>query len=356
MVLDRQTAFAGTRPVAGPHRIDLDRLVKFMNREIDGFRGPLTAEQFKGGQSNPTYKLRSPSGDYVLRRKPPGRLLPSAHAVDREYRVMTALCGARFPVPRPRAFCADETVIGSPFYIMDFVDGRLYWEPFAPGIGGKERAQIFDSLNATVAELHQLDPASLGLADFGRSQDYVRRQIRRWSEQYRASTARPLAEMERLMDWLPEACPLDAGAAIVHGDFRLDNCIIDHQLPRVIAVLDWELSTLGDPVADFTYHLMQWFMPKTKGGLGSLRGREHDPGIPAFDDYVARYCERTGRDAIPRLDFYLAYNFFRMAAILQGIIGRVRDGTAVNPNAAAMEAQVKPLARTAWSFAEKARE
>jgi aminoglycoside phosphotransferase (APT) family kinase protein len=351
---DRQSAFTGTRPVAPPYRIDLDRLADFMSGHVEGFRGPITAEQFKGGQSNPTYRLTSPSGDYVLRRKPPGKLLPSAHAVDREYRVMRALHGAGFPVPRPYCYCADETVIGSPFYVMDFIEGRVFWEPFAPGIAGDERAQLFDSLNRTIADLHRLDPAALGLSDFGRPEAYVARQIKRWSEQYRASITRPIEEMDRLMEWLPEACPRDSGAAIVHGDFRLDNCIIDPQEPRIIAVLDWELSTLGDPLADFTYHLMQWFVPPTQDGIGSLKGHEDDPGIPSLNGYVEAYSRRTGRNGISNLDFYFAYNFFRLAAILQGIAGRVRDGTAVNPNAARMEAQVRPLAETGWRFARKA--
>jgi aminoglycoside phosphotransferase (APT) family kinase protein len=352
-VFDRQSAFAGTRPVLESHLIDLGGVEDLMTAVVEDFHGPLSIEQFKGGQSNPTYKLTSPSGRYVLRRKPRGKLLPSAHAVDREYRIIKALHGAGFPVPRPHCYCADETVIGSPFYIMDFVEGRIFWEPCAPLISGKEREQLFDSLNETIAHLHCLDAATLGLADFGRPQDYVARQIKRWSAQYRASSNRALADMERLMEWLPQACPRVAGEAIVHGDFRLDNCIIEPARPRVSAVLDWELSTLGDPLADFSYHLMQWFVPKTPDGIGTLKGHEHDPGIPALEDYVAAYCRRTGREAIEHLDFYLAYNFFRLAAILQGIAGRVRDGTAVNANAAAMEAQVGPLAETAWSFARR---
>jgi aminoglycoside phosphotransferase (APT) family kinase protein len=352
--LDRQSAFTGTRPVSEPYRIDLGRLEDFLCAHVEGFRGPVSAEQFNGGQSNPTYRLTSPSGSYVVRRKPPGKLLPSAHAVDREYRVISALHSAQFPVPRAHCYCADESVIGSPFYVMDFVPGRVFWEPFAPGLSGDERAELFDSLNQTIAELHGLDPAALGLADFGKPEAYVARQIKRWSEQYRASITRPVDEMDRLIEWLPRACPPDSGAAIVHGDFRLDNCIIHPNEPRVIAVLDWELSTLGDPLADFTYHLMPWFMPKTRGGIGSLRGHEHDPGIPPLADYVEAYSRRTGRDSISNLDFYFAYNFFRLAAILQGIAGRVRDGTAVNPNATLMEAQVRPLAETGWHFARKA--
>jgi aminoglycoside phosphotransferase (APT) family kinase protein len=352
--LDRQSAYSGTRPVSEHHRIDLARLEDFMRRHVGEFRGPLSAEQFKGGQSNPTYKLTSPTGRYVLRRKPPGRLLPSAHAVDREYRVVAALHRVGFPVPLPHVYCGDDQVIGSAFYVMDFVDGRVFWEPYAPGIGAEERRLLFDNLNQTIANLHRLDPIDLGLADFGRPQGYIARQIKRWSEQYRASATRAIPAMDWLMDWLPGACPPDAGAAVVHGDFRLDNCIIDPREPRVIAVLDWELSTLGDPLADFTYHLMQWFMPRTEGGVGSLKGHEHDPGIPELGEYVAAYCRRTGRDGIPDPDFHLAYNFFRLAAILQGIAGRVRDGTAVNVNAAAMETQVEPLARTALGFAQKA--
>jgi aminoglycoside phosphotransferase (APT) family kinase protein len=352
--LDRQSAFTGTRPIAPAYRIDLRRLEEFMKTAVAEFRGPLAAEQFRGGQSNPTYKLVSPSGQYVLRRKPPGKLLPSAHAVDREYRVIAALDCVGFPVPHPYCYCADEAVIGSPFYIMDFVTGRVFWEPWAPGIDGQERNRLFDDLNAAITRLHRFDPAALGLSDFGKPQAYVARQIRRWSEQYRASASRSIREMERLIEWLPQACPVEASAAIVHGDFRLDNCIIAPDSPRVIAVLDWELSTLGDPLADFTYHLMPWFMPKTAAGIGTLKGHEHDAGVPAFDHYVAAYCDRTGRDGIPHLDFYFAYNFFRLAAILQGIVGRVRDGTAVNANAAAMAAQVLPLARTALTFARKA--
>jgi aminoglycoside phosphotransferase (APT) family kinase protein len=353
-VADRQSAFTGTRPVAEPYRIDPQRLERFLAARVADFRGPLTIEQFKGGQSNPTYKITSPAGCYVLRRKPPGKLLPSAHAVDREYRVIAALHGAGFPVPRPHLYCDDESVAGTAFYLMDFVEGRVFWEPFAPAAGGPERAGLFDSQNTTLAHLHRLDPAALGLSDFGKPQGYVTRQIKRWSEQYLASAPRPLTEMERLMDWLPGATPSDSGVAIVHGDYRIDNCIFAVDAPRVIAVLDWELATLGDPIADFTYHLMQWFMPKSEQGIGSLIGHERDPGIPPIEDYVARYCERTGRSGIANLDFYLAYNFFRLAAILQGIVGRIRDGTAVNANAAAMAGQIVPLAETAWAFAREA--
>jgi aminoglycoside phosphotransferase (APT) family kinase protein len=354
--LDRQQAFAGTRPVSDAHRIDAVRLAAYLGNHIDGLAGPLQVEQFKGGQSNPTYKIDTPSRTVVLRRKPPGKLLASAHAVDREFRVISALSATGFPVPKPLHLCLDEAVIGTAFYVMAHVPGRVFWNPWAPGLSGSERAALFDSLNATIAKLHAYDPAALGLGDFGRPEGYVARQIKRWSQQYRASETRPIEAMERLMAWLPGACPADGGQTVIHGDFRLDNCIVDLHEPRIVAVLDWELSTLGDPVADFTYHLMQWHMPasQTGAGVGTLRGHENEPGLPALKDYVDAYCRRAQRAGIEKLDVYLAYNFFRIAAILQGIAGRVRDGTAANAHAAAMAEQVEPLAETGWAFARKA--
>ena len=352
MRIDRQQAFSGTTA----SDINAAALESYLAHHIDGFAGPLTLARFKGGQSNPTYKLSTPTRAYVLRRKPFGKLLPSAHAIEREYRVTEALALAGFSVARPLHLCADDSVIGAAFYVMEHAEGRVFWEPHAPELSGADRAALFDSLNDTIAGLHRLDPAALGLADFGRPQGYVARQIRRWSEQYRASETETIPEMDRLIAWLPGVCPADSGAAIVHGDFRLDNCIIHPNEPRVIAVLDWELSTLGDPLADFTYHLMQWFMPvsETGAGVGSLMGHECDLGVPAIDDYITDYCRRTGRDGIAELDVYMAYNFFRLAAILQGILGRVRDGTAANGQAAAMARQVRPLAESAWVFARKA--
>jgi aminoglycoside phosphotransferase (APT) family kinase protein len=352
MRIDRQQAFSGTTAAD----IDAAALEVYLARHVEGFAGPLTLARFKGGQSNPTYKLSTPAKSYVLRRKPFGKLLPSAHAIEREYRVTAALAGAGFPVAQPLDLCTDERVIGAPFYVMDHADGRVFWEPHAPGLSGDERSRLFDSLNATLAALHRLDPASLGLQDFGKPQGYVARQIRRWSEQYRTSETETIPEMDRLIAWLPGVCPEDSGASIVHGDFRLDNCIVHTMEPRVIAVLDWELSTLGDPLADFTYHLMQWFMPvsETGAGVGSLLGHEKAAGLPALEAYVADYCRRTGRSGIPNLPVYMAYNFFRLAAILQGILGRVRDGTAANADAGNMARQVRPLAETAWSFAKDA--
>jgi aminoglycoside phosphotransferase (APT) family kinase protein len=350
--LNRQEEFSGTRPAS-----DIpDRLAPYLSAHIPGFREPVTVEQFKGGQSNPTYLITSASGRYVLRRKPSGKLLPSAHAIEREYRVTSALAGEGFPVARPLHYCADAGVIGTEFFVMEEVAGRVFWEPWAPGLTGEERSQLFASLNRTIARLHNLDPEKAGLADFGKGQGYVARQIKRWAEQYRASATEEIAEMERLMDWLPEACPAQTKTAVVHGDFRLDNCIIAAHVPEVAAVLDWELATLGDALADYTYHLMMWFMPRSErgAGVGSLLDHKHDPGIPPIEAYIEDYCMLTGRDGIPDLNVYLAYNFFRIAAILQGIVGRVREGTAANRNALFMASEVRPLAETAWHFARKA--
>ncbi len=355
--IDRQTVFSGTKDVPEALAFDVDRLSAWLEKAVPEFKGPLAARQFKGGQSNPTYMIEAASGRYVLRRKPPGKLLPSAHAVDREFKVLSALHGAGFPVARPLILCDDDAVVGTMFYLMDFIEGRVYWVPELPGCDPQERSAIYDAMNATIAQLHTIDYEAVGLGDFGKPAGYVTRQIKRWSQQYRASETREIAEMEKLIEWLPGATPPDAGASIVHGDFRLDNMILAKDEPKVLAVLDWELATLGDPIGDFTYHLMQWHMPKSRFGSGTGSLVDVDLaslGIPSLDDYVARYCERTGRDGIANLDFYFAYNFFRLAAILQGIIGRVRDGTATNENAADMERQVLPLAQTAWGFAERA--
>jgi aminoglycoside phosphotransferase (APT) family kinase protein len=352
MRIDRQQAFSGTTA----SDIDAASLEAYLDSHMAGFAGPLRIGRFKGGQSNPTYRLSTPTAAYVLRRKPFGKLLASAHAIDREYHVTAALAETGFPVAKPIHLCMDEGVIGAAFYVMEHVEGRVFWEPHAPELSGAERAALFDSLNASIAALHRFDPQALGLAGFGRPEGYVARQIGRWSEQYKVSETEAIPEMDSLIDWLPGRCPADSGAAIVHGDFRLDNCIIHPSEPRIIAVLDWELSTLGDPLADFTYHLMQWFMPvsETGAGVGSLKDHENDPGLPAIESYIADYCRRTGRDGIPDLAVYMAYNFFRLAAILQGILGRVRDGTAANAEAAAMARQVRPLAETAWHFAKEA--
>jgi aminoglycoside phosphotransferase (APT) family kinase protein len=356
MGVDRQADFSGTRAVARSHRFDEAVLEDYLRKHIVGFRGPIEVSQFKGGQSNPTYLLTSPYGRYVLRRKPPGKLLASAHAVDREHRVIAALHAQGFPVARPHLLCMDEGVIGTAFYVMDCVEGRVFWDPHAPGLSGSERAALFSSLNDTIARLHMVDYEAAGLSDFGRPQGYVARQIKRWSEQYRASETERIEDMERLIAWLPGVSPNQDRSSIVHGDFRLDNCIVHPAEPRILAVLDWELSTLGDPLADFTYHLMQWYMPPSPSGagVGTLIGHENEAGIPAISDYIEAYCRSTGIPTIPDINVYLAYNFFRIAAILQGIGGRVRDGTAVNPKAAEMMREVRPLAQVAWAFARKA--
>lgn len=355
---DRQALFAGTRSIAPALSFDCQRLEHYLREHLPGFSGPVQAEQFKGGQSNPTYFVKARSGRYVLRRKPPGPLLPSAHAIEREYRVTKSLHSVGFPVARPLLLCEEADVIGTAFYVMDFVEGRVFWEPHAPGISANERKELFDSLNETIARLHMIDFAALGLGDYGRPQGYVARQLKRWSEQYRASQTQVIEEMDRLIEWLPKILPETSQAALVHGDFRLDNCIVDATEPRVVAVLDWELSTIGDPIADFTYQLMQWQMPADRqgGGVGSLLGHSQDaPGLPSMEEYVAKYCERCGLSGIPDLNIYLAYNFFRLAAIFQGIAGRVRDGTAANPHAALMGRQVKPMAVKAWEFVEEAK-
>jgi aminoglycoside phosphotransferase (APT) family kinase protein len=355
--LDRQQVFTGTKDVAEPLRFDAARLETWLTGHAPGFSGPLTVRQFKGGQSNPTYLLETPGRRYALRRKPPGKLLPSAHAVDREFRVISALYRQQFPVPEPIIYGDDAEIVGTPFFVMGYVEGRIFWEPHLPGAKPAERAAIYDALNATIARLHGFDPATIGLADYGRGENYVARQVERWSKQYRASETQTIDDMERLMAWLPGHLPPPGPVRLVHGDFRLDNTILAPDLPKVLAVLDWELSTLGDPLADFSYHLMKWHMPQTDsaGGTGSLVGHDLAAlGIPSMAAYVDAYAARTGLDPRPHLDVYLAYNFFRIAAILQGIAGRVRDGTATSEHAAARALMVRPLAAVAWSFARAA--
>jgi aminoglycoside phosphotransferase (APT) family kinase protein len=339
---NRQSTFTGTKEVAERLRFDVGRLESYLRDCVEGFAGPITVQQFKGGQSNPTYLIETPARRYVLRRKPPGKLLPSAHAVDREYRVMSALHAQGFPVPEPILYCADEAVIGTAFFVMSHVDGRVFWEAEMPSSNPAERAAVYDAMNATLARLHSYDPAAIGLADYGRGENYVARQIERWSKQFRASETEKIDDMERLMEWLPAHLPPPQPPRIVHGDYRLDNMIIAPDSPKILAVLDWELSTLGDPLADFSYHLMQWHMPPSEAGTGSLV------------DYVAAYVRRTGLDPRPYLSVYSAYNFFRIAAILQGIVGRVRDGTATSAVAAAKATLVRPLAAKAWEFARAA--
>jgi aminoglycoside phosphotransferase (APT) family kinase protein len=357
MTLDRQAAYSGTKEVAAALKFDAARLQDYLAAKVPDFACLLSVNQFKGGQSNPTYLLETATRRYVLRRKPPGKLLPSAHAVDREFRVISALAAQGFPVAQPILYCADEAIAGTAFYVMAFVDGRVFWEPDMPGSHPAERAAIYDEMNATLARLHSFEPAALELADFGKGENYVARQIERWSKQYRASQTEKIEEMDRLMAWLPQHLPPPGPMRLVHGDYRLDNLILAPDAPKILAVLDWELSTLGDPLADFTYHLMQWHMPHSEAaaGTGSLVGRDLPAlGLPSLADYVASYVRRACLDPRPHLPIYLSYNFFRLAAILQGIVGRVRDGTATNENAPARAQMVRPLARKAWEFAREA--
>ena len=353
--MDRTAENSGTIPVRDAHRFDVARLEAFMEREVEGFAGPLRIEQFKGGQSNPTYKLTTPARSYVLRRKPPGKLLPGAHAVDREYRVIAALGRQGFPVARAVALCLDEDVIGTAFYIMEMVEGRIFWNPAFPEVPDAERPAYFDAMNATIAALHSIDPEAAGLGDYGKPGNYFARQIGRWSKQYLGDVeAGRVPSMDKLVEWLPQNIPADEGEArIIHGDYRCDNMIFHPAEPRVLAVLDWELSTLGHPLADFSYHLMMYRMPAgVSSGLGGLDLPSLN--IPSEADYVAAYCARTGREGIPDLDFYMAFNMFRLAAIVHGIKGRIVRGTAASAHAGKMAATLEPLADLAWEQAKRA--
>jgi aminoglycoside phosphotransferase (APT) family kinase protein len=345
--------FTGTKPVDPRHRFDEAALHAWMTRNVDGFAGPMEVRQFKGGQSNPTYQIVTPGQRYVLRRKPPGKLLPSAHAVDREFRVISALHPTGFPVAKPFGLCVDESVIGTIFYVMDSVEGRILWDGSLPGMAPAERRAIYEAKIATLAALHNTDHKAVGLEDFGKPGSYFERQIGRWAKQYKLSETDPIPEMDALIEWLPATVPPGETTTIVHGDYRLDNMILHPTEPRVLAVLDWELSTLGDPLGDFTYHLMNWVMPA--GQRSGLAGLDLEAlGIPSMEEYVALYCAHTGRPGIDQIDWYFAYNMFRLAAILQGIVGRVRDGTAASANAVDNADRVKPLAHAAHAFAVRA--
>jgi aminoglycoside phosphotransferase (APT) family kinase protein len=337
-------------------RFDEARLNEWLRAHVPGYRGPLTARQFDGGQSNPTYLLESSSARYVLRRKPPGVLMKSAHAVDREYRVLTALSSHGYPVPRPLALCDDVSVIGTMFYVMAFVPGRIFWDCTMPDLSREQRAAVFDSVNATLARLHSFDPDRIGLGDFGRPGNYFARQIARWSQQYEASKDADIPEMERLIAWLPRAVPPDDGlSTLVHGDYSFHNVLIDPVEPCVVAVVDWELSTLGHPLGDLTYHMMDWYRPAGVDLRGTLKGKDlRTLGIPTFDEYVARYCERTGLRVDGNFAFYRAFNLFRVAAILQGVAHRLRGGNAASSNAQEVTTRIRPLAQAAWEEAREA--
>lgn len=343
----RDEEFSGTRPVEERHRIDEISLDAWMREHVEGYAGPLTVLQFKGGQSNPTYRLDTPSRSYVMRRKPFGKLLPSAHAVDREFRVISALGAQGFPVAKAYALCSKDNVIGSAFYIMSMEEGRVFWDPTLPNQPPEARRKIFQSKIETLAKLHLFDPNAIGLSDFGKPGNYFARQVDRWTKQYRASETQHIEEVEKLIEWLPKTLPEQKRISVVHGDYRLDNMIFHPTEPQVKAVLDWELSTLGDPMADFTYLLMQWIMP----GLAGTDVKSLD--IPTMEEAAQIYCNATG-DAMPDLNWYFAYNLFRLAGITQGIAGRIRDGTAANARAMESAKRTVPLAKASWDYAQKA--
>lgn len=325
----------------------------WLTAHIPDYRGPGRLEKFGFGQSNPTYKLRSASGDYVLRRKPLGPLLPKAHAIEREFQVLRALHGSGVPVPRVRAFCDDTTLLGAAFYVMDFVPGRIFYDQRLPGLSATERSAIFDSMNATVASLHAVDPAAVGLEHYGRGENFLERQVALWTRQYRASEGQRIAAMEELIAWLPEHLPPDQPSRIFHGDLRLDNMIFHASEPRVVALLDWELSTIGDPLADFAYHAMVWRIGADLfRGFGDLDRAAL--GIPEEADYIKLYCTRTGRSALPNWNFYLAYSLFRGAAILQGVWRRAQNGQASSADAIQVGAKAAPLAELGWTIARSA--
>lgn len=346
---------SGTAEVRDGFQFDEDALAGWMRQNIDGFEGPLTVEQFTGGQSNPTYKLITPAKSYVLRRKPPGQLLKGAHAIDREVKVLTALARTGFPVPEVYGSCTDDTVIGTWFYVMDMVEGRIIWDATIPDVAMPERAAMYDAMNGVLAQLHTIDYAAVGLADYGRSGDFFERQIARWSRQYLDDTdVGRFPAMDRLVEWLPANIPTDDDrTSIVHGDMRIDNMIFHPNEPRILAVLDWELSTLGHPGADFAYNAMTYRMPPHI--VAGLAGSDlNELGIPSEEEYVARYCERTGRDGLPAYDFYVAFNFFRLAAIFHGIKGRFIRGNASSHQAMERVKVLPELIDLAWEQAVRA--
>ncbi|MDQ2736730.1 MAG: phosphotransferase [Pseudomonadota bacterium] len=360
--MSQPEANTGTKPVSEQHAFDIPVLERYLRANLTGFSGPLTVEQFKGGQSNPTYKLLTPSRAFVMRAKPgpASKLLPSAHAVDREFKVMRALHATPVPVPEMFVLCEDESVIGRAFYVMEFIDGRVLWNQALPAFDNAGRAAIYDEMNRVIAALHSVDPNGVGLADYGKPGNYFERQIGRWTKQYLASITEPIEAMDRLIAWLPAHIPASARdeseVSVVHGDYRLDNLVFHPTEPRVVAVLDWELSTLGHPLADFSYHCMAWHIPP--GSFRGIGGLDHASlGIPDEKSYVRRYCERTGRpdpDAVMAdWNFYLAYNLFRIAGILQGIAKRVEAGTASSAQARQSAAGARPLAEMGWRIAQQ---
>jgi aminoglycoside phosphotransferase (APT) family kinase protein len=331
--------------------LDLSKLSDWMKKNVCDFSGPLSAEKFAGGQSNPTFKLSAGDRKFVLRRKPPGQLLASAHAVDREFRVIAALQDTDVPVPGAVALCKEDEIIGSMFYLMEYLEGRVFWDPVLPELNNDERSAVYDDMNRVLAAMHSINVADVGLGDYGRPGNYFERQVGRWTKQYRASETQTVPAMEELMAWLPENMPAeDDRVALVHGDYRLDNVMFHPTEPKIIAVLDWELSTLGNPIADLAYQVMAWQLPRDAGITG-LAGIDRKPlAIPEDNSYVTSYCERTGRDEIKHWNFYLAFCFFRLAAIVQGVKKRALDGTASSAEAESRGNLVQPLAELGMSY------
>lgn len=330
---------------------DKESLEKWLGENVAGFSGPLKVQKFAGGQSNPTFRIDTPNKSYVLRRKPMGKTLPGAHAVDREYKIISALGGVGFPVPKTYGLCKDDNIIGSMFYIMEMVEGRIFWDPTFQEIEKFERHKYYSAMNETIAALHMIDYRAIGLSDYGKEGSFIARQIKLWSHQYLSDEAAGrISSMDKLALWLPQNIPNNDETAIAHGDFRCDNMIFHPTEPKVIAVLDWELSTLGNPLADFTYHLMSYRLPK--GLHTGMYGADLSAlGLPTEAEYIAQYCNRTGRDGIENVDFYVAFNMFRLVAILHGIKGRYIRGNASNAKAAELIAKIEPMADAAWEQA-----
>ena len=342
---------SGTIPVREAHAFDVAPLAKYLAPWIPDAERGISVRQFQGGQSNPTYLLTIGAADYVLRRKPPGALLPSAHAVDREFRIISALHGGAVPVPRPICYCADAAVVGTPFFVMEFVGGRIFWHPELETLSPAERRAAYDEMNRVIAAIHSVDPAAVGLADFGRHEGYVARQIDRWTKQYRASELERIDAMEALIEWLPRHVPADEPGRITHGDYRIDNLIFDAREMRIRAVIDWELATLGNALSDFAYNCMPFRMPRTlRKGLAGLDLAAL--GIPDEAEYTANYCRRTGRTSVPAFDFYIAFNLFRLASILQGVAARARAGNASSARAAETGQLTRPIAELGWMQAQ----
>lgn len=351
--INAEEAFVGTIAPEGADKLDEAKLTAWFETNVEGFAGPLSVSKFKGGQSNPTYKIETPGRNYVLRRKPFGPLLPSAHAVDREYKVQKALNGTDFPVAKQYGLCTDDNVIGSWFYVMGMVDGRTIWDGALPGAQPAERRAVYDAMIDTLAKLHSVDVEAVGLTDFGKPGNYFGRQVQRWTKQYKLSETEHMEPMERLIEFLAATLPEQTRTSVVHGDYRIDNMIYAKDRPEVLAVLDWELSTLGDPLSDFTYVCMAW-VTENGGRSGVMDVDRKALGIPELEEVVERYCAATGRDGVPDMNWYFAYNFFRLAGILQGIKKRVIDGTASSAQAKAMSERVAPLAEKAWEYAKLA--